>query len=73
MAVLTRSATVRYQKTALGDLTAHARVMHEERENLLSSWDTKKRARLDVPVEIADSMGEVVTVLSVECFVLPRS
>jgi uncharacterized protein (TIGR00369 family) len=71
--VLTRDATISYQKTALGELTAHARVMHEERESLQATWDTKKRARLNVPVEIADATGQIVTVLSVECLVLPRS
>jgi len=33
VAVLTRGATISYQKTALGELAAHARVMHEERES----------------------------------------
>ncbi len=73
VAVLTRGATISYQKAALGDLTGHARVMHEERESLQTSWDTRKRARLHVPVEIADATGQIVTVLSVECLVLPRS
>ncbi len=73
VAVLTKGATIRYHKTALGDLIAHARVMHEERENLQASWNTKKRVHLTVPVEIADSTGQIVTVLSVECLVLPRS
>jgi uncharacterized protein (TIGR00369 family) len=73
VAVLTREATISYQRSALGELTAHARVMHEERENLQTTWDTKKRAHLDVPVEIADSLGQIVTSLSVECLVLPRS
>jgi len=73
VAVLTRGATISYQKTALGDLVAHAWVMHKERESLQATWDTKMRARLDVPVEIADSTGQIVTVLNVECLVLPRS
>lgn len=73
VAVLTRGATISYQKMALGDLTAHARVMHEERESLQESWNTKKRTRLNVPVEIMDATGQVVTVLNVECLVLPRS
>ncbi len=73
VAVLTRRATISYQRTALGELTAHARVIHEERENLQTTWYTKKHARLDVPVEIADSTGQIVTLLSVECLVLPRS
>ena len=73
VAVLTRGATIKYQKTALGELVAHARVMHEERENLQIAWDTKKHVRLDVPVDIADLTGQVVTLLSVECLVLPRS
>ncbi len=73
VAVLTRGATISYQKTALGELTAHARVMHEERASLQNTWDTTKRARLNVPVEITDSTGQIVTVLSVECLVLPRS
>jgi hypothetical protein len=47
--------------------------MHEEREILQTTWDIKKRARLDVPVEIADSTGQIVTKLGVECLVLPRS
>ena len=73
VAVLTRGATISYQKTALGELVAHARVMHEERESLKANWDSKKRAQLNVPVEIADSTGQIVTALSVECLVLPRS
>lgn len=73
VAVLTRGATISYQRTALGELTAHARVMHEKREDLQTTWDIKKLARLDVPVEIADAMGQIVTSLSVECLVLPRS
>lgn len=73
VAVLTRGATINYQKMALGDLTAHARVVHEERESLRDAWNTKKRARLNVPVEIADATGQVVTVLNVECLILPRS
>jgi uncharacterized protein (TIGR00369 family) len=73
VAVLTRSATISYQKAAQGDLTAHARIMHEERESLQITWDTKKRVRLNVPVELTDSMGQIVTVLTVECLVLPRS
>lgn len=71
--VLTRSATIRYQKAALGDLTAHARVIHEESESLRITWETKKRVYLNVPVELIDSTGQIVTVLNVECLVLPRS
>jgi uncharacterized protein (TIGR00369 family) len=73
VAVITRGAKISYQKTALGELVAHARVMHKERDSLQATWDTKKRARLDVPVEIADLTGQIVTVLNVECLVLPRS
>ncbi len=73
VAVLTRSATISYQKAALGDLTAHARVMHEERASLQITWDTKKRVRLNIPVELKDSTGQIVTMLNVECLVLPRS
>lgn len=73
VAVLTRGVTIRYQKTTLGELTAHARVMHEECESLQATWNTTKRLHLDVPGEIADSTGRIVTVLSVECLVLPRS
>ncbi len=73
VAVLTRGATITYQKPALGDLVARAHVMHEERERLQDSWKMKKRARLNVPVEIADSHGQVVTTLSVDCLVLPRA
>jgi uncharacterized protein (TIGR00369 family) len=73
VAVLTRSATITYQKTALGDLVAHARVLHEERERLRLSWETQKRAKLAVPVEIADAGGQTVTALSVDCLVLPRA
>ncbi len=72
VAALTRSATITYQKEAPGDLVAHARVLHEERERLRNSWETQRRARLTVPVEIADASGQAVTALSVDCLVLPR-
>ena len=51
VAVLTKGATISYQSIALGELTAHAHIMHEERENLQNMWRTKKRARLNVPVD----------------------
>ncbi|HLI05721.1 MAG TPA: DUF4442 domain-containing protein [Ktedonobacteraceae bacterium] len=72
VAVLTRGATISYQKTGVGDLVAHACVMHEEREGLRATWQTRRRARLNVPVEVADASGQVVTVLTVACLVLPR-
>ncbi len=73
VSVLTRSATITYQKSALGDLVAHARVLHEERERLRTSWETQGRAKLAVPVEIADASGQAVTALSVDCLILPRT
>jgi uncharacterized protein (TIGR00369 family) len=73
VAVLTRSATITYQKTALGDLVGHAPVLQEERERLRLSWETQKRAKLAVPVKIADASGQTVTALSVDCLILPRA
>jgi uncharacterized protein (TIGR00369 family) len=73
VAVLTRSATITYQKSAPGNLVAHARVLHEERERLRLSWETQGRIKLAVPVEIADASGQTVTALSVDCLVLPRA
>jgi uncharacterized protein (TIGR00369 family) len=72
VAVLTKAATIAYQRSSLGNLTARARVVHEEREQLQATWSSQKKARLTVPVAIADSSGQVVTTLLVECLVLSR-
>ena len=72
VAVLTRGATINYQRTASGALTARARVLHEQHEQLQTSWNSQGKARLTVPVEIVDSVDQIVTMLNVDCLVLPR-
>lgn len=72
VAVLTRGATITYQRTASGALTGQARVLHEEREQLQATWNSQKRVHLTVPVEIVDSTDQIVTTLNVDCLVLPR-
>jgi uncharacterized protein (TIGR00369 family) len=73
VAVLTRGASISYQRGARGGLTARAPVLRAERERLQADWHSKKRARLSVPVEITDATGQMVTTLEVDCLVLPRA
>jgi uncharacterized protein (TIGR00369 family) len=71
VAVLTRNATITYQRPSQGDLFGRARVQLEERAQLQAAWSSQGKARLTVPVEIVDTSGQVVTVLNVACLVLP--
>ncbi|HLZ64034.1 MAG TPA: YiiD C-terminal domain-containing protein [Ktedonosporobacter sp.] len=70
--VLTATATVTYQRPAQGDLVARASVQHEQREELRATMNSRGRVRLTIPIEVADSAGQVVTTLSVVCVLLPR-
>jgi uncharacterized protein (TIGR00369 family) len=70
--LLTASATITYQRTAQGDITARGVLPPNAIERIRTDFGASGSVRFPVTVEIADATGVIATTLRVECVVRSR-
>jgi uncharacterized protein (TIGR00369 family) len=70
--LLTATATITYQRPALGDITAHGALSNDAVERIRTAFGQSGSVRFPVTVEIADATGVTTTTLTVESVVRRR-